>query len=132
MKWKDECFYSSRSSGSESLFESRIKIIQINLLGSQLNPPWAFYISPDKVPWGIRNLSPWDFTMFSTIAHDGVLAGKCRNFPGQLRVTPTGLLLQVYSWVVYSVPHGTLSEGFTVLLLNLKSPVSDVCVCIHR
>jgi hypothetical protein len=24
---------------------------------------------------------------------------------------PIGLLLQVYSWVVYSVPHGTLSEG---------------------
>ena len=43
---------------------------------------------------------------------------------------PTGLLLQVYSWVVYSVPHGTLSEGFTVLLLNLKSPVSYVCVCV--
>ena len=24
---------------------------------------------------------------------------------------PTGLLLQVWTWVVYSVPHGTLNEG---------------------
>ena len=53
----------------------------------------AFYISPDKhhgatncVPWGIRNYCPWDFTMISTIAHDGVFAGKWRNFPGPLRV----------------------------------------------
>ena len=28
---------------------------------------------------------------------------------------PIGLLLQVYSWVVYSVPHGTLSEGLRYL-----------------
>ena len=66
--------------------------------------PWAFYISPDKVPWatnsvpwGIRNYCPWDFTMFSPIAHDGELAGKCRNFPGRLRVAhwaiTTSLLL---------------------------------------
>jgi len=83
--------------------------------------PWTFYISPDKspwatncVPWCIKNYCPWDFTMISRISHDGVLAGKCRNFPGQLRVTPwtiTRLLLKIWTWVVYSVPHGTLNEG---------------------
>ena len=83
-------------------------------IGSQLR---TFYISPDKVPWATncvpwvnRNYCPWDFTMISTIAHDEVIAGKCRNFSGKLRVAP-GLLLQIWTWVVYSVPHGTLNEG---------------------
>ena len=64
--------------------------------------PWTFYISPDKVPWatncvpwGIRNYCPWDFTMISTKAHDGVLAGKCRNYyyksgPGSFTQYPMG------------------------------------------
>jgi len=32
---------------------------------------------------------------------------------------PIGLLLQVYSWVVYSVPHGTLSEGLRYIIFDL-------------
>jgi len=29
---------------------------------------------------------------------------------------PSGLLLQIWTWVVYSVPHGTLSEGLRHLI----------------
>jgi hypothetical protein len=38
--------------------------------------------------WVIRNYRPWNFTMISTIAHDGVLVGICPNFPGLLQVAP--------------------------------------------
>lgn len=57
--------------------------------------PWDFYISPDKVPWATnsvpwtnRNNCPWNFTIITAIAHDGVLAGKCPSFPKKLRVAP--------------------------------------------
>ncbi len=38
------------------------------------------------VSWYIRNYRLWTFTMISTIAHDGLLAGTFRNIPGQLWV----------------------------------------------
>jgi hypothetical protein len=80
-----------------------------------------FYISPDKVPWAtnsvpwatnsvpwdIWNYCPWDFKIISTIAHDGVLARKISRGYSEW---PTGILLQSRTWVVYSVPHGTLSD----------------------
>ena len=53
--------------------------------------------------------------MISIIAHDGVLAGKCPNFPGQLRVAHRDLL-QSRTWVVNSVTHGTLSEGLRYIV----------------
>jgi hypothetical protein len=62
--------------------------------------------------------SPWNFTMFSAISHDGVLAGKCRNFPGYSKWSPV-LLLQSWTWVVYSVPHGTLST-VTFLIIQIR------------
>jgi hypothetical protein len=45
-----------------------------------------------------------------TIAHDGVLAGKRPNFSGQLRAAPW-YFLQSRTWIVKSVPHGTLTDG---------------------
>ncbi len=45
---------------------------------------------------------------------------------------PTGLLLQVWTWVVYSVPHKTLSEGLRYLDLvsaaqgRKKSPRTQI------
>jgi hypothetical protein len=86
--------------------------------------PWDIYISPDKVlwatncePWTIRNYRPWNFTVISTITHDRVLARKFRNFPGHSDWDP-GLLLQSRTWVVYSVPHGTLSKGLRYLVFS--------------
>ncbi len=45
---------------------------------SQLNSHeiFIFLRATNRVPWVIRSYRPWNFTMISTIAHDGVLAGK--------------------------------------------------------
>jgi hypothetical protein len=62
---------------------------------------WTFFNSPGKVQWatncvpcGIRN---WDFTMISTTTNEGVLAGRCLNFPGQLRVAPWAITTNLVS-----------------------------------
>ena len=47
------------------------------------------------------------FTIISTIAHDGVLAGKCRNFPGQLRVDPWAITTNLDLGRLLSTPWDT-------------------------
>ncbi len=80
----------------------------------------GFYISPDKVPWatnslpwGIRNYRPWNFTMISTIAHDGIFAGNYRNFPGQLGVAHWAITKSLNLGRLLSTPWDT-ERGFTV------------------
>jgi hypothetical protein len=76
---------------SENLKIPSQKIFQINFLGSHLNSHGIFifllikYHGRLKVyhrPLGI--LCPWNFTIISIIAHDGVLTGKCPQFPGPI------------------------------------------------
>ena len=56
--------------------------------------------------------------------HEGVLTGKSPTFPGLLRVT-LWFLLQSSNWVVYSMLHGTLSEGLRYFYFKFRLIVFD-------
>ena len=121
----DDCGITRRLDFSSCIICLSLKLIKIHFADNAAKYPWDFYISPDKVPWAtssvpwiIKNYGPWNLTIISPMAHDGVLTRKCT---GATTSSPPGILLKSWTWFVYSVPHGTLSEGLRYIRVYTDS-----------
>jgi len=92
------------------------------------------YIFSDKVPSAIRNYGPWDFTIISTIAHNGILTRKCPNFPGLFRLATWNFTAIPDLGRLFSTPWDT-EWWFTVfyplgLMCNAHPNKKLICACL--